>query len=269
MSPIGRPPLRCRVVDDEPLARARLALRLRDAGGAEVVGEAANGTEALEKVSALQPDVLFVDVEMPGLDGFDVVDLLDPDGRPAVVFVTAFDAYAVRAFDVHAVDYLTKPVRPARLRQTLDRLHDAAERAAARHRLDALLEAPQVGPAGFDPAAAPLDRLTLQSGRRLWVVAADDVVRFEADEKATVAHPVPGTAAGDRAGLVDVTRDALEVRLDGRRVVRVHRSVLVNVRAVRELVPWFSGTYRLKLADGAEVPLARRRVAAVRALLGG
>jgi len=270
------PPLRCLIADDEPLARARLALLLGEAGGTEVVGEAANGTEALEKAAALRPDVLFLDVEMPGLDGFDVVDLMDPDDRPAVVFVTAFDAYAVRAFDVNAVDYLTKPVRPARLRQTLDRLFDQAARADAHHRLNTLLDMPGVGPTGFEPAAAPespptapLDRLTLQAGRRLWVVAAADVVRVEADAKATVAYPAPGRTPGDRPGLVDFTLDALEARLDPRQFVRVHRGVLVNVAAVRELVPWFSGTYRLRLLDGTEVPLARRRVPAVRALLGG
>ncbi|MEL6615783.1 MAG: response regulator, partial [Bacteroidota bacterium] len=130
--------MRCLLVDDEPLARQRLRLLLGEAGDVEVVGEAANGTEALELAAALAPDVLFLDIEMPGLDGFDVVDLLDPAERPAVVFVTAFDAYAVRAFDVHAVDYLTKPVRPARLRETLARLAPPEARRTASGALDAL-----------------------------------------------------------------------------------------------------------------------------------
>ena len=254
--------LRCLIADDEPLARARMALLLRESG-AEVVGEARNGAEALEQAAALRPDVLFLDIEMPGLDGFDVVDLLDPEDRPAVVFVTAFDAYAVRAFEVHAVDYLTKPVRPARLRSTLDRLASSTRRAEASERIDALLQ-PEA-----EPDAEPLDRLTLQSGRRLWVVGARDIARFEAESKTTMAYPFPGHTPGDRPGLVDFTLDALDARLDTRQFVRVHRSVLVNVDAVRELVPWFSGTYRVRLSDGSEVPLARRRVAAVRAVLGG
>ena len=259
-------PLRCLVVDDEPLARERLALLLSEAGGAEVVGEAADGRGALEQVAALAPDVVFLDVEMPGLGGFDVVDLLDPADRPAVVFVTAFDAYAVRAFDVHAVDYLTKPVRAARLRTALDRLREASAREAAAARLGALVEAPDAATA---EEAAPLDRLTLSVGRRLVVVPASDVARFEAEDKVTMAHPFPGAGRAGKPGTVDFTLDALGARLDGRQFVRVHRSVLVNVRAVRELVPWFSGTYRIRLVDGAEVPLARRRVAGVRALLGG
>ncbi len=257
-------PLRCLVVDDEPLARQRLALLLAEAGGAEVVGEAADGRGALEQIAALAPDVVFLDVEMPGLGGFDVVDLLDPDARPAVVFVTAYDAYAVRAFDVHAVDYLTKPVRAARLRQALDRLRQASAREEAAARLGALVDAPATPPGG-----ERLDRLTLSVGRRLVVVPAGEVARFEAEDKVTVAHPFPGAGLAGKPGTVDFTLDALGARLDGRQFVRVHRSVLVNVRAVRELVPWFSGTYRVRLVDGAEVPLARRRVAEVRALLGG
>ena len=265
-------PLRCLVVDDEPLARERLSLLLTEAGGAEVVGEAADGRAALERVAALAPDVVFLDVEMPGLGGFDVVDLLDPEDRPAVVFVTAFDAYAVRAFDVHAVDYLTKPVRASRLRQALDRLRQASARADAVARLGALADGPPVAaPEGRAPDGdgVPLDRVTLLVGRRLVVVPTGDVARFEAEDKATVAHPFPGAGLVGKPGTVDFTLDALGARLDGRQFVRVHRSVLVNVRAVRELVPWFSGTYQVRLVDGAEVPLARRRAAEVRALLGG
>jgi two-component system LytT family response regulator len=264
--------LRCLIVDDEPLARERLRLLLGESGApVEVVGEAATGAEALERTAALAPDVLFLDIEMPGLDGFDVVDLLDPAARPAVVFVTAYDAYAVRAFDVAAADYLTKPVRPARLRETLARLRTPADRRDADRRLDALLDAPP--PA---PGAPPLERLTLSTGQHLWVLGADDILRFEAEQKLTVAVPFPHAdptrgrlASGRLRATVDFTLDALEARLDAARFLRVHRSVIVNARAVRELVPWFSGTYRIRLADGAEVPLARRRVAAVRALLGG
>ena len=260
-------PLRCLIVDDEPLARERMALLLRESG-AEVVGAASNGTEALEQAAKLNPDVLFLDIEMPGLDGFDVVDLLDPETRPAIVFVTAFDAYAVRAFEVHAVDYLTKPVRPARLKATLDRLASSTQRARASTQIDALLDG-ELAPPPRPPESTPLDRLTLQSGRRLWVVATGDIARSEAESKTTMVYPFPEVTPGDRPGLVDFTLDALEARLDARQFVRVHRSVLVNVTAIRELVPWFSGTYRVRLSDGAEVPLARRRVATVRSILGG
>lgn len=260
------PELRALIVDDEPLARERLRLLLAEAGGVAVVGEAHGGAAALERIAALAPDVVFLDIEMPGLGGFDVVELLDAAQRPAVVFVTAFDAYAVRAFDVHAVDYLTKPVRAARLRETLDRLQ--ADRAAADRRLGAFLDADWAGaPAAERQAEPPLERVTLAAGRRLRVVPVRDVARFEALDKVTVAVPFGGPGGARLHPTVDFTLDALGARLPG--FLRVHRAHLVNADAVRELVPWFSGTYRVRLADGDEVPLARRRVAAVRALLGG
>lgn len=259
------PELRALIVDDEPLARERLRLLLAEAGGLAVVGEASDGASALEQIAALAPDVVFLDIEMPGLGGFDVVELLDVARRPAVVFVTAFDAYAVRAFDVHAVDYLTKPVRAARLRETLARLQ--ADRSAAGRRLDAFLDADWADAERL--AEPPLERVTLAAGRRLRVVPVRDIARFEALDKVTVAVPVraPDATGARLHPTVDFTLDALGARLPG--FLRVHRAHLVNADVVRELVPWFSGTYRVRLAGGDEVPLARRRVAAVRALLGG
>ncbi len=257
-----RTPLRAVLVDDEPPARERLRALLGDAARAgapsvEVVGEAGNGREAVPLVHETRPDLVFLDVQMPVLDGFDVVDLLAPP-RPHVVFVTAYDAYALRAFAVHALDYLTKPVEAPRL-------------AAALARAAALVAAGlPTGPsgAGLDALRAeradrPLVRLTVRVGRSLRVVDPAEIAFFEAREKLVFAR----LGGADHA--VDFTLDALERRLDPARFLRVHRAFVVNVGRVRELTPGFAGATRLRLDDGSVVPLSRRRAADVRARLGG
>ncbi|MEM1042147.1 MAG: LytTR family transcriptional regulator DNA-binding domain-containing protein [Bacteroidota bacterium] len=249
--------LRAILVDDEPLARERLRALLGEvgpeAGEVEILAEAGSGKEAVLRTRELQPDLLFLDVQMPGLDGFDVLDLLVPP-RPHVVFVTAYDEYALRAFDAHALDYLTKPVRRERLARSLRRV---AALVAAREpdpALDALGDARR---------EVPLAHVALQAGRRLRIVEPAEVRYFEAQDKVVLAHFEGKTYP------VDFTLQALEERLGGDRFLRVHRAFLVNVAAVRELVPWFSGTYRLTLDGGETVPLARRRVRDVKRILRG
>ena len=253
-------PLRAVLVDDEPLARERMRALLADAAAAtgvqvEVIAEAENGRRAVPLVHETRPDVVFLDVQMPGLDGFDTLDLL-AHPRPHVVFVTAYDEHAVRAFEVHALDYLTKPVRAARLAATLQRLAalhdrpDPAQRAFEAER-------------GREQEEAPLRRLALPAGRRLRVVELDEVRYFEAREKMVFAR-VDG-----RDHPVEFTLHALEKRLDAEAFCRVHRAFLVNVGAVRELVPWVGETYQVRLEGGAEVPVSRRRLSALRALLAG
>ena len=245
--------LRCVLVDDEPLARERLRTLLAEtATTVEVVGEAGSGHEAVPLIHRTRPDVVFLDVQMPVLDGFDVVDLLAPP-RPAIVFVTAYDAYALRAFEVHALDYLTKPVRLARLERALQWV--TQQTASAQAAMEALLRERQ---------AQPLRRLTVQRGRRLRVVDLDEVRWIAAEDKLVHVHLKDGTACP-----IDYTLDALENRLDPAHFIRIHRSHLVNAAAVRELIPWFSGTYHLELDNGHRLPVARRRVQAVKQWLGG
>ena len=253
--------VRAVLVDDEPLALERLSSLLAEvAPDVEVVGTAGGGRDAVPLVHDVRPDVVFLDVAMPVLDGFDVVDLLAPP-RPQVVFVTAYDDHAVRAFEVWALDYLTKPVSPERLAAAVARVRQSAERGGPGDSGS--------GDGGLDAlrasrADAPLARLTVQVGRRLRVVDPDDVPYFEARDKLVYAR-----VEGGAEHPVGFTLDELERRLDPARFVRAHRAFLVHAGHVRELVPWFGGAYRLRLAGGAEVPVSRRRLRAVKAALGG
>ncbi len=240
--------MRAVLVDDEPLARARMRALLDDsARSIEIVGEASSGREAIPMLHELRPDVVFLDVQMPVLDGFDVLDLLAPP-RPHVVFVTAYDEYALKAFDVHAVGYLTKPVRMERLVQTLDRVRLLVAAGAPDEGVDALVA---------ERSGEPLRRLTFKAGRTLRVVDVADVAYFEAREKMVFAR------LDGRDFPVDFTIQELEERLPSDGFVRVHRAFVVNASQMRELTPWFGGTHRLRLSDGSEVPVSRRRVRAL------
>ena len=255
-------PLRAVVVDDEPLARERLVALLAEvAPHVEVVGQAEGGRAAVPLVHRERPDVVFLDVAMPVIDGFDVVDLLAPP-RPHVVFVTAYDDHALRAFEVHALDYLVKPVARERLAEAVRRV-GAVERpatgaASAADGLDALRGSPD---------RRPLSRLAVHVGRRLRVVDVAEVDYFEASEKLVLARLRGAPPSAELP--VDFTLDALERRLDPGRFVRSHRAFLVHLDRVREVVPWFSGGYRLRLDGGAELPVSRRRARDVRAVLTG
>ena len=277
-------PLTALIVDDEAPARSRLR-RLLDpfvaAGRLAPPDEATDGIDALQQMTDadLPYDLVFLDVRMPELDGFDVLDRLPPAHRPAVVFTTAYDEYALRAFEASAVDYLLKPVDAGRLA-------DAVSRAEALRgtRAEARPEAPFDG--RVDRLADLLDRLdrqatsvavepapdgrlrhfTVQGVDRLFVVAADDLVAAVVVDGITNLHVrMPGTAPGAAPGaaphryIVAFTLDALEARLDPEHTMRVHRGALVRLGAVREMIPWFSGRYKLVLDGGLEVVASRTR----------
>lgn len=247
--------MRVLLVDDERLARERFRTLLeRSRFTYEIVGEAESGKKAIPLIYETRPDLVFLDIQMPGLDGFEVLDLLAPP-RPHVVFVTAYDDYALRAFEVHALDYLTKPVKLERLERSLERIQGLV----AKRQPDAALDR-------FAAARAdePLRRLTLHAGRRLRVTEPGDIRFIEAREKLVFATLFDGTTYTS-----ELTLQALADRLDAQQFLRVHRAYLVNVAAIRELIPWFSGTYQIRLDDETKVPVARRRVRAVKELLGG
>jgi two-component system LytT family response regulator len=251
-------PLRVLIVDDEPLARARTRRLLGEIGGVVVAGEAGSAAEARDCLAAERPDLMLLDIQMPGEDGFALLRGLEP--RPAVVFVTAYDQYAVRAFEENAVDYLLKPFRRERLAEALTRArHDLERPEELSRRLAQLL--------GGLEAASPgerLDRFTVRTGTRQLIVRAEDVLWFGAEDKLVFAATVT------QRHYVNFTLDELERRLEPRRFFRVHRGVIANLDWAAALRPAFAGTWRLQLKDEArtEVPVSRNRARALRQRLG-
>lgn len=239
-------PFRVLVVDDEAPARGKVRRLLEDVPGFTWVGEAADGAAALAQVEALGPDLLLLDVQMPGLTGFELLEALGEEA-PAVVFSTAYDAYALRAFEAHAVDYLLKPYDAERFARALAKAHALllGGRAQAASGVRALLEA------RGRAAGAPLERLVVKAGEAWVPVPLASVFRLSAEDKYVRLH----TAQGQH--LVRQTLRALEGRLDAARFVRVHRSEVVSLDAVARLEPYTHGDGILVLRDGSTVVLSR------------
>jgi two-component system LytT family response regulator len=259
----GAPPVRTLVVDDEPLARAGIRGLLADDAEIAVVGECANGREAVAALRATTPDLVLLDVQMPELDGFGVVREVGP-AMPVVVFVTAFDQYALQAFDARALDYLLKPFSDERFRQALDRAKEEVRRrrlGALSTQLAALLglagaptpAAPAAAPAGPPLAPEAPTRLEVRLGGRRMFVAVADIDWIEASDYYVRLH------AGGRSHLLRETLQELEARLDPRRFVRVHRSAMVAVDRVAELRSDAGGRTVLVLRDGTRIPVSRSR----------
>jgi two-component system response regulator LytT len=240
--------MRVLVVDDEQLARDELCYQLDQLGDVEIVGQAADGLEALAAVERHEPDLVFLDIQMPGLGGFEVARRLleKGDEPPALVFVTAFDQHAIEAFDVNAVDYLLKPVESGRLEQALQR---------ARKRV----EADRQGPSGSLPVNDQLekivklmtsgrqirrDQVAIRVGERFMLVQAEEIIY------ASLADDSINIVTGQVAGTSNYrTLDDLQARLDPDIFWRVHRSHLVNINKIKEIVPWFSRNYILRMKD--------------------
>ncbi len=257
-------PLRTLLVDDEPLARARLRRMLGELGGIEIVGEAGSVAEAKPLVEQLRPDLLFLDVQMPGEDGFALLPRLVH--RPAVVFATAFDQHALRAFEESAVDYLMKPFRPERLARAVERARATLARPEALARqlqqLLASVEAARNAPA--PQAIERLERFTVRIGQKQLILKASDVLWFGAEDKLVFA------ATLTERHYVNFTLDDLERRLDPATFARIHRSAIANLDHAAALRPGFAGTWRLQLDDPArtELPVARSRARALKGRLG-
>jgi two-component system LytT family response regulator len=243
--------LRTLLVDDEAPARRLLREYLAAHPEVEVVGECANGFEAVKAVSELAPDLVFLDVRMPKLDGFDVVELMG-DERPAVVFVTAYDQYAVAAFEVHAVDYLLKPFAPERLAAALERVRARRGRPPA---VDAGELARAARPAG------PQERVLVRDGARIHVVAAERLDYVEAQDDYVVLF-----AGGDKLRKQQTLAE-LAAALDPGRFVRIHRSYLLNVERLARLELYAKDSRVAILRDGTRLPVSRSGYARLRALL--
>lgn len=249
-------PVRAVVVDDEPLAREHLIALLADETDVAVVGEAGGGSEALRVITSLAPDIVFLDVQMPGLNGFDVLRAIPGDQMPLVVFVTAYDGHAIHAFEISAVDYLLKPVAPERLRLAARRAVDRVRAPGpSGHEMLARLSAfvDRLPSTGADRIPVPVDgRVLFVPIREIdWVDAQDDHVRLHVGK---TAHVIRDTMAN------------VEARLKTG-FVRVHRSAIVNVDRIREVQPWVKGDYVVILQDGTRVTSGRTYRDRVKALL--
>jgi two-component system, LytTR family, response regulator len=237
--------IRTLIVDDERLARERLRQLLAQEPDIEVTGECATGNEALRWFRESPPDVAFLDVQMPELDGFGLIEAAPPESLPLFVFVTAYDEYALRAFEVDAVDYLLKPFDQERLRKTLDRVRARLQNGTTRMDERALA-------ATLNRLRAPrVDRLVIRDGAHLAVVRTDSIDWVEAADNYVVVHCGPVTH------ILRETLNSLESSLDDSVFVRIHRSTIVNLDRVKELQPWFRGDYRVILQDGTVLTLSR------------
>ena len=253
--------IRTLLVDDEPLAREGMRMFLASQPDIQIAGEAADGVQAVEAIRALRPDLVFLDVQMPEVDGLQVVERIGPSAMPAVIFVTAYHQHAVRAFELHAVDYLLKPVREERLRSALARarLHLASrnEQALAA-RLEALLEdfrtlRQRVGNGnGAEAAAQKFAAWISVTGRNsTQLVRVEDVDWFEAEGNYVRLH------VGTTSHLIRSTLRGMADQLDPATFIRIHRSTIVNVNRIREIQPWFGGDYIAILHDGRQLRVSR------------
>jgi len=260
-------PIRTLIVDDEPLARENLRIRLGNVPDFALVGECATGREALRAVAALSPDLLFLDIRMPDMDGLSVVEQIDPDALPVVVFVTAYDRYAIEAFRVHALDYLLKPFDEDRFAETLQtcrrRVAEVRElgRSIAAGNNRAPLEA-NLSP--YDPRRANpyLDRIVVKSRGRIFFVKTGSIDWIEACADYITLH------VGDRTWLIRRTMTEMEERLDPRVFARISRSAIVNLERVQQIVPLARGELFVCLAGKVELKLTRGYRAKLEALLG-
>jgi two-component system, LytTR family, response regulator LytT len=261
--------LRVVLVDDEQLARDELGFLLGQVGGIEVIGQAGNGLEAVATIDRLRPDVVFLDVQMPGLSGFEVARRMLDERLPAhIIFVTAYDQHAIEAFEVNAVDYLLKPVDPVRLSL-------AVERAHRRVTSDRSLDRGQEGPTSINEQLQKIvqlvterenrrEQLAVKVGERFMLVQAEEIIYASlADDNITVV-------TGRHVGTSNYrTLDELQARLDPGVFWRVHRSHLVNINKIKEIVPWFSRNYILRMTDekATEIPVSRTQTRRLREYL--
>lgn len=244
------------IVDDEPLARRNLRVLLERDPQIEILDECRNGREAVKAINTLSPDLIFLDIQMPEMDGFDVLARVGPEHIQAIIFVTAFDQYALKAFDVHALDYLLKPFDDERFTRALER---AKAQIAAREinqlseRLLALLEERETERKGAKPEERYLARLMIKASSRMMLLKVDEIDFIEADGNYAKLH------AGRKTHLLREKMNDLEGRLDPAKFVRIHRSIIVNLERIKEMHPHFNGDYVVVLDDGRQLRLSRTR----------
>jgi two-component system, LytTR family, response regulator len=250
--------IRTLVVDDEPVARARLLSLLGDEPDIEVVGECDSGSQAVSVIAETSPDLMFLDVQMPEMDGFELARTLGPERMPAVVFVTAFDQYALRAFEIHALDYLLKPFSAQRFKSALTHARDQlSQRQATSLGRQLLAMIPEIR--RREPS---VDRLVVKSSGRVYFVRTADIDWCEAAGNYVSLH------AGEQSHLVRETMAHLESQLDPQQFVRIHRCTIVNVDRIQELRSSFNGEHVVLLRGGTRLTLSRGYRDTLQARLG-
>ncbi len=283
-------PITALIIDDEQLAREELEYLLREEEDIDVLAKGRNGIEAVELIQSHHPDVVFLDVQMPGLDGFAVlkrlIELRNGGGNaeplPQIVFATAFDQYAVRAFDVNAIDYLLKPFDHARVMQALDRvrqrfhdappheIHASAEEERPRPdntgtRIEALLKLMEQQQAGAKPQSPHLQsgKIVLQAQSRLLLIDQKEIC-FAAIDEGTITVATPTIEGQSKCRTLEELLDLLDPAI----FWRAHRSYVVNINHIREVVPWFKSSYQLRMADKkqTEIPVSRAQTRRLREL---
>lgn len=239
--------IRTVIVDDEPLARGRVRRVLADETDIDIIGEFGDGKTALNAIRELKPDLVFLDIQMPEMNGFEIVRALDAGSLPAIIFVTAYDQYALQAFDLYALDYLLKPFDRKRAKRAVERAREhirSRERGEMDERLMSLV-------AGLKPDRKYLERLVIRSTGRIFFLKTEEVDWIEASGNYLKIH------VGRETHMIRETMNSLESKLDPSKFIRIHRSTIVNIDRIRELHPMFSGDYSVLLRDGTELALSR------------
>ncbi len=257
-------PIRTLIVDDEPLAREKIRAFVEGDAEIEIIGECSNGAEAVASIRKLSPDLLLLDIQMPERGGFEVLETLNGERPPVVIFVTAYDQYAVRAFEVHALDYLLKPFDRERFEAAIER---------AKTHLREMRSSSNVGGAGIDKKILDLleelraekryvERLVVKDAGRVFFLETDDIDWVEAEGNYINVH------TAKKSHLLRDTISGLEAQLDPRKFVRIHRSAIVNIGRIKELQPWTHGEYHVILRDGTQLTLSRNYRENLRNILG-
>jgi two-component system LytT family response regulator len=250
--------IRCLIVDDEPLAREKLRGMLKKHSEIEIIGECANGKEAVATIQKENPDLLFLDIQMPEMDGFGVLKAVSSQTLPRVIFVTAYDKYALRAFEVYALDYLLKPFDRERFDKALQRARLEIHRdrgGDTNQRILALLEEIKHKP-------KHLERIVIKSNGRIFFLKSEESDWIEAEGNYVRIH------TGKESYLIRETITSLESQLNPKKFLRIHRSTIVNIDRIKELQPWFHGDYRILLKDGTQLTMSRSYREKLHELLG-
>jgi two-component system, LytTR family, response regulator len=239
--------IRTLIVDDEPLARDRVKRFLRDEEDVTIVGECGNGVEAIEAITNEKPDLVFLDIQMPEKTGFEVIKALNAKKLPTIIFVTAYDQYALQAFEVHALDYLLKPFNRERIKRALARAREHIDHRRLGNldeRLNSLI-------ADIQGSKKYLDRLVVKAVGRVFFLKTDEIDWIEAAGNYVKLH------IGRESHMIRETMNGIEAKLDPAKFLRIHRSTVVNIDRIKELQPMFSGDYAVILRNGTELALSR------------